>query len=122
MRLTILAAAVTLVALPAFAQPEPYRVVVRGDAARGDVQQRSVEVFMGDLNLSDQRDAREASRRVDEASRYVCRSPDDRALSDRADFNRCRYEAYEEAWLDLEQQAGGPISPGRVITRDVSSY
>ncbi|MDZ4867207.1 MAG: UrcA family protein [Alphaproteobacteria bacterium] len=117
MRRTILAATVALAGLPALAQAQSYHVVVRGD-----VDQRSVEVYMGDLNLSIPRDAREASRRIDGAARYVCRSGDDRTLSDRADYRQCRYEAYEEAWLDLEEQAGGPISRGRVITRDVPAY
>jgi UrcA family protein len=114
MRLTILAAALTLSGLPALAQAEPYRVLVRGD-----VERRSVEVYMGDLNLSDPYDAREASRRIESAARFVCRPHGTRDLAERADYHRCRYVAYEDAWHDLEQQAGGPISRGTVITRDV---
>lgn len=117
MRLTILASAVALAGLPALAQAQSYRVIVYGD-----VERRSVEVYMGDLNLSIPRDAREASRRIDGAARYVCGPSDARDLSDRADYRQCRYEAYEDAWQDLEEQAGGPISRGRVITRDVYGY
>lgn len=117
MRLTILASAVALAALPALAQAQSYRVIVYGD-----VDQRSVEVYMGDLDLSLASDAREASRRIDGAARHVCRSSDDRTLSDRADYRECRYEAYDNAWQDLEEQAGGPISRGTVITRDVPAY
>jgi UrcA family protein len=117
MKRTILAAAVALVALPVAAQAAEYRVLVRGD-----VEQRSVEVYMGDLNLTNPRDAREASRRIDGAARYVCQPSDARELSDRADYRQCRYEAYDTAWADLEDQAGGPVGQGRVYTRDVPPY
>jgi UrcA family protein len=114
MRRTILAAAITLAGLSAPALADPYRVLVRGDA-----ETRSVDVYMGDLNLSSPRDAREASRRIASAARYVCQPPDARDLSERADYRQCRYEAYDNAWADLEAQAGGPVGQGRVITRDV---
>jgi UrcA family protein len=114
MRLTILAAAVTLLGLPALAQAQDYRVLVRGD-----VETRSVDVYMGDLNLSSPRDAREASRRIASAARYVCQPSDARDLTQRVDYRQCRYEAYDNAWADLEAQAGGPVGQGRVITRDV---
>jgi UrcA family protein len=105
------------VGLPALAQAEPYRVIVRGN-----VEQRSVDVYMGDLNLAIPGDAREASRRIDSAARYVCQPLDARNLSQRIDYRNCRYDAYDDAWQDLEQQAGGPISRGTVITRDVPAY
>jgi len=114
MKRTILAAVVALAGTTAVAEAQSYRVIVEGD-----VNQRSVEVYMGDLNLQSPRDAREASRRIDSAARYVCEPPDARDLSERADYRQCRYEAYDNAWADLEAQAGGPIGQGRVITRDV---
>ena len=117
MRRTILAAAIAFAGLPAPALAEPYRVLVRGD-----VEQRSVDVYMGDLNLSSPRDAREASRRIDSAARYVCQPSDARDLSERVAYRQCRYEAYDNAWADLEEQAGGPVGQGRVITRDVPGY
>jgi UrcA family protein len=114
MKLTIVAAAVALVGSTALAQAQPYRVYVRDD-----VETRSVEVFMGDLNLSSPRDAREASRRIDSAARYVCQPGSDiHDLSEHGDFRRCRYEAYDDAWHDLEEQAGGPVGQGRVYTRE----
>jgi UrcA family protein len=119
MRRTILAAAITLVGLPlpALAQDETYRVIVRDD-----VEQRSVDVYMGDLVLSSPNDAREASRRIASAARYVCQRDDTRGLTERVAYRQCRYEAYDNAWADLEQQAGGPVGQGRVITRDVPGY
>jgi UrcA family protein len=117
MRLTILAAAVTLLGLPALAQAQDYRVLVRGD-----IETRSVDVYMGDLNLSSPRDAREASRRIASAARYVCQPSDTRDVTERVAYRHCRYEAYDNAWADLEAQAGGPVGQGRVITRDVYYY
>jgi UrcA family protein len=119
MKLTIIAAAVVLAGAPALAQAQSYRVLVRGD-----VETRSVDVFLGDLNLSDPRAVREASRRIDSAARYVCQSrPGFHDLADHGDYRQCRYVAFDDAWHDLEEQAGGPIGQGRVITRErVPSY
>jgi UrcA family protein len=113
MKLTLVAA-LALASVPVLAQADPYRVSVRGN-----IETRSVDVYMGDLNLSSPRDAREASRRIDGAARYVCQpAPDSRDLAERGDYRQCRYEAYDDAWHDLEEQAGGPIGQGRVITRE----
>lgn len=114
MKRTILAAAIMLAALPTVAQAEPYRVTVQGHLGtrsnQGNLETRSVDVYMGDLNLADPRAAREASRRIASAARYVCQpTPDPRELSERGDYRGCQYEAYEDAWQDLEEQAGGPI-------------
>lgn len=115
MKRTLLAAAVLLAVPPTLAQAEHYRVSVRGH-----VETRSVDVYMGDLNLTDPRAAREASRRIDSAARFVCQPrPDPRELAERSDYRACRYEAYDDAWQDLERQAGGPIGQGRVITREL---
>lgn len=114
MKRTILtAAAIMLVALPTVAQAQPYRVVVQGHhstRSSGDLETKSVDVYVGDLNLADPRAAREASRRISSAARYVCQpTPDPRELSERNDYRGCQFEAYEDAWQDLEAQAGGPI-------------
>ena len=115
MKRTILtAAALMLAALPAAAQ-EPDRVVVLGKArsAQGAYETRSVDVYVGDLNLADPRAAGEASRRIASAARYVCQpTPDPRELSVRGDYRGCQFEAYHDAWQDLEAQAGGPIGHG----------
>ena len=118
MKGTILtAAAIMLAALPTAAQAEPYRVVVQGHlgtrSTQGGLETRSVDVYVGDLNLADPRAAREASRRISSAARYVCQpTPDPRELSERVDYRGCQFQAYDEAWLDLEAQAGGPIGQG----------
>jgi|CXWL01.1.fsa_nt_gi UrcA family protein len=117
MKRTILAAAIMLAALPTVAQAEPYRVTVQGHLGtrsnQGELETRSVDVYMGDLNLADPRAAREASRRIASAARYVCQpAPRPRELSERGDYRACQFEAYDDAWQDLEQQAGGPIGQG----------
>lgn len=116
MKRTILtAAAIILATLPVAAQAEPYRVVVQGHArsGQGAYETRSVDVYMGDLNLADPRAAREASRRISSAAYRVCQpTPDPRELSERNYYRECQYEAYQDAWQDLEAQAGGPIGQG----------
>ena len=75
MKRALIAATLTLLAVPALAYAQPDdRYVDR----RGDVELRSVEVYVGDLDVRDVRAEREARRRIRSAAEYVC-APTSRA-------------------------------------------
>jgi len=108
MKLAILATAFAALAVPtAFA--EPY--VVYG-------HMRSVDVYTGDLDLSDQDDREEAADRISLATDAACGPfPDVRVLQEVHDWRSCRGEAFAGAIAQLEHRTAHPRR-GRVTTRE----
>ena len=94
MKLAIFAAALTLAATSA-ASAEPYSYGHGHD----------VDVYTGDLNLSDPRDREEAAYRVHLATQAACAPfPDIRVLQEYSDYQDCRGEAFHDAMSDLASQ------------------
>jgi UrcA family protein len=104
MKLAIVAAALTIAAIPAaFAQPYG--------------SMNSVRVYTGDLNLADPRDRDEAAYRVSLASDAACKPfPDIRVLQEFRDYQDCRAEAFDDAMDELAHRAHH--RRGHVTTRE----
>lgn len=113
MKRAIFAALVAVVGAPAaIAQP-------LDDGDLGVVDVRYVDVYTGDLQLSDSGDRDEATWRIDRATHFACQPyPDMRAFDERSDYRGCRFEAFDEAMTELEERAGPPHRRGSVRTRE----
>jgi UrcA family protein len=93
MKLAIVAAALTIAAVPA-AVAQPYDTI------------NSVRVYTGDLNLADPRDRDEAAYRISLATNAACQpSPDIRVLQEFRDYQDCRAEAFDDAMDELAHRA-----------------
>lgn len=115
MKRAIIAAVLTVLGAPvAAAQPQDGY-----DSYWADVAVRSVDVYTGDLNLSDPRDRHKAARRIDHAAHLACEPfPDLRVLSEVRDYRDCRAEAFDDAMSELEGRSARTHRRGHVYTRE----
>ena len=85
----------------------------------GDMTARLIDVYTGDLKLSDPRDRGVAFVRIERAARFVCKpDPDLRVLDEVRDYRDCRFEAFDEAMAVLEGRTAREQRRGHVYTHE----
>lgn len=117
MKRLFIAALLAATAIPAAnAQPSESTPSTEYVEVYAQGRMRYVDVYMGDLNLSDARDRDEAAWRIHQASYGVCEPVDLRAFDERRDWIDCRDFAFEGGMAELEGRA--PPRRGHVYIRE----